>query len=370
MSDLSVWTDEDHPTDRPHRRKKKPHRKGAVAVVLSLLVIFGLLAAGAAALMGAGSKLKDAFSTTSAPDFPGPGDGEVQIEVKQGETVGQVARTLKDKGVVKSVDAMVQVANGNPDSADLQPGFYKLQRHMTASDALTALLDPSARVLARVTVPEGLRADEIVTLLSAKTKIPKADFTKALKNGGALGLPAYAKGRAEGFLFPATYDVQPGSSATTVLKAMVARYQQAAKSLDLAHKDLPPYDVVTIASMLEAEVKFKADYAKVSRVVRNHLADGTPIGFDSTMLYYFKNGQRELTTKDFQINTPYNTRIHVGLPPTPISSPGEATLKAAANPPPGNWLYFVTVNLKTGETKFTNSYKEFLKFRKQFKDSQ
>ncbi len=363
MSDLSVWTDEEHPTERPRRRAKKPHRKGAVAVVISLLVVFALLAAGAVLVKVAGSRLKDAFSTSSAPDYPGPGSGEVQIEVKQGETVGQVARALKDLGVVKSVDALVQVANGNPDSADLQPGFYRMQRRMTASDALTALLDPSARILARVTVPEGLRQDEIVALLSAKTKIPKPEFTKALRNGAALGLPAYAKGRAEGFLFPATYDVGPDSTATSVLKAMVVRYKQAVRSLDLEKKDLSPYQLVTVASMLEAEVKFKPDYGKVSRVVRNRLANGTPMGFDSTMLYYFKDDQRELTTKDFQINTPYNTRKYAGLPPTPLSSPGEATLTAAADPPAGNWLYFFTVNLKTGETKFTNSYQEFLRLK-------
>jgi UPF0755 protein len=366
MTDLSVWTDDDRPTRRRGRRKNKD-RKGGVAVVIAVVIVLALLGGAAFLVVSVGSKIKDAFSSTGAADYSGPGSGDVQIEVKSGQSVADIGRTLKGKDVIKSVEAFLLVANANQDSSSVQPGVYGMQQKMSASTALETLLDPSARILARVTVREGLRIDKLVPLLAEETGIPAADFRSAIKAPAALGLPAYAKGRAEGFLFPATYDVQPGASAVSVLRQMVARFKQAAADLDLTGSDLSPYELVTLASLLEVEAKASADYGRVSRVVRNRIAAEMPLQFDSTIHYVFKDDKRKLTLDDLKVSSPYNTYTNQGLPAGPIDSPGEATLKAAANPTPGNWLYFVTTDLKSGKTKFTASYPEFLRFKAELK---
>jgi UPF0755 protein len=372
MTDLSVWTEGGRPA-RPgkrHRRRRKKDRRGGFAVALALVLVLVVVGGGAALALGAGSKLKDVFHTTSAGDYPGPGSGSVQVEVVSGQSLAQIGRTLKTKGVIKSVEAFLTVANADPDSSSVQPGFYKFRQKMAASDALATLLDPSARIQARVTVREGLRLDEVIALLAKETSISAADLQRAVKKPAQLGLPSYANGHVEGFLFPATYDITPDATAVGVLRQMVSRFKQAVVDDGLQNKDLSPYQLVTLASLLEVEARSSADYARVSRVVRNRIAAGMPLQFDSTIHYIFRDDKRKLTLADLKVNSPYNTYAHTGLPAGPIDNPGDATLKAAANPAAGNWLYFVTTNLETGKTKFTDSYSEFLRFKAEFKSTQ
>ncbi|MGZ4640421.1 MAG: endolytic transglycosylase MltG [Actinomycetes bacterium] len=368
MTDLSVWTDEER-SSRGRRRKRKRERKGLLAVVLSLLVVLALLAGAAFVVFGAGSKLKSVFSS-GAPDYPGPGRGEVQIQVKPGDTAAAVGRTLKKADVVKSVDAFVAAAQASPDAATLQPGYYRLHRQMKATEALTLLLDPTAQIRARVTLPEGLRLDETIKKLASGSKLPASDFEKALKNAEALGLPSYARTNAEGFLYPATYDVPPNAKAADVLKQLFASYHQAADKAGVERTNRTPYEVVTIASLVEGEARHSEDFGKVARVVYNRLLQGMPLQFDSTVNYALKADKQLVTNADLGVSSPYNTYKHAGLPPGPISSPGLAAMQAAVNPTPGNWLYFVTVDPKTGKTKFTSNYKEFLRFKQELKSHQ
>jgi UPF0755 protein len=368
MTDLSVWSDEDQPVRRRRRRKKKD-RKGGLAVVISLVVILAVLAGGYALVQGIGSRLTGALSSGS-DDYPGPGTGEVVIEVTPGQTVAQVGRTLKKQDVIASVDAFLAAATANPDASKLQPGFYQLKRKMQAGEALALLLDPKARVEAKVVLPEGLRLDETLKRLATSTKLPLADFTKALKNAPSLGLPAYAKKNPEGFLFPATYDVPPNATATDVLKQLFARYARAAETTGVERTPRTPYEIVIIASLVEAEARHPEDFGKVARVVYNRLEAGMPLQFDSTVNYALKADKKLVTHEDLGTNSPYNTYKNTGLPPGPINSPGERALEAAVDPPAGDWLYFVTVNPETGETKFTNSYQEFLRFKQELKSNQ
>lgn len=371
MSDLSLWTDEDRPsTPRRRRRKEKPDRKGGVAVALALLVVVAIVAGGTAAVLGAGARIKEAISKQPAADYPGPGSGEVQIEVEEGQTVAAVGRQLKQKGVIKSVDAFVEAALANPDSSKLQPGFYNLRRQMRAAEALSVLLDPSSRVRAKVTLPEGLRLDETLKKLAAESKLPVADYQKALKDPEPLGLPKYAKGNPEGFLYPATYEVEPDLKAPDVLKKLFAAYTVAAEKTGVMRTKRPPYDIVIIASLIEGEARDDEDFGKVARVVYNRLELGMALQFDSTVNYALKADKEIVTYEDLGTDSPYNTYEHVGLPPAPINSPGERALEAAVNPTPGDWLYFVTVNPQTGETKFTGDYDEFLRFKRELKSNQ
>jgi UPF0755 protein len=200
--------------------------------------------------------------------------------------------------------------------------------------------------------------------LSRGTEIPLADFEAAAEKAEDLGLPAYAEGRLEGFLFPATYDIDPGSTAEDVLTAVFDRFAQAAAATELEERadelGYTPYEVVTVASLIEREVRFDDEFPKVARVVYNRLEQGIPLGIDAAILFGLGRTSGELTRSDLAKDTPYENRRQTGLPPTPIASPGEATLEAALNPEPGEFLYYV-LETKEGRTFFTDDYNAFLR---------
>ena len=370
MTNLSVWSDEEVQPPRRRNRRKKKQRKGGVAVVIALLLFVAVVGGGAALVFGIGSKVKDVFSTSAAPDYPGPGQGEVVVEVKSGQTVSQVGVTLLEQDVIKSTQAFFEVANANPESSTLQPGFYALQKKMSASDALDALLDPSARVQARVTLPEGLRLDETLQTLAGGTELPLKDFKAALKDAKKLGLPAYAEGNPEGFLYPATYDVPPNADAASVLQQLFDAYAVAADKAGVERTKRSPEEIVIIASLVEAEARLDGDFGKVARVVYNRLEAGMPLQFDSTVNYALKADKEIVTYEDLGKDSPYNTYQNTGLPPAPINSPGLKAMTAAVNPPDGDWLYFVTTDPEAGTTKFTGDYQEFLRFKAELKSNQ
>lgn len=370
MTNLSVWSEEEASPRNRRRRRRKKERKGGLAVLIALLLVVAIVGGGAALVFGAGSKLKDAFSTSAAPDYPGPGQGEVVIEVTEGQTASDVGVTLKQADVIKSTQAFFEVANANPDSSSLQPGFYQLQKKMPAADALEALLDPSARVQSRVTLPEGLRLDETLKTLAKGTEIPVKDFEKALKDGESVGLPDYAQGNPEGFLYPATYEVPPNADATSVLEQLFTAYADAAEKSGVERTPRDPEEIVIIASLVEAEARHDEDFGKVARVVYNRLEAGMPLQFDSTVNYALKADKEIVTYEDLGEDSPYNTYQNTGLPPAPINSPGLKAMDAAVNPPDGDWLYFVTVDPEKGTTKFTGDYQEFLRFKAELKSNQ
>jgi UPF0755 protein len=212
------------------------------------------------------------------------------------------------------------------------------------------LLKPSSRLVSRVTLPEGLTATQILQRLAQATGVPIAQLQAAAANPASLGLPAYANGSLEGFLFPATYDFEPGTTPQQMLSSMVTRTVQVLDQLQIpADQRL---SVLTEASIVQAESGSAEDMPKVARVLDNRLAMGKPLQLDTTVNY--ANGKSGLTTtaQDRANPSPYNTYVHTGLPPGPISNPGEDALKAVLAPAQGDWLYFVVVNPDTGETRF------------------
>ena len=358
MSDLLELRDERPPPRRSRRRSSRLPKVLAVLVVL--LITVALIAAVAVV----GQRVLSRFD--SAPDFSGSGTGEAVVEIEPGQTAGDIARTLQEKGVVKSVAAFNEAAMDEPRSRSLQPGFYALRQQMSAAAALELLLDPSARLQGRVTLPEGLTVPQTLETLAKGTDIPLADFQAAAKDPAAIGLPDYAEGRLEGFLFPATYDVDPGSTATEVLTAVLDRFDQAAKTTGLEARaeelGYSPYEVLTVASLIEREVRFDDEYPKVARVVYNRLEQGIPLGIDAAVLFGLGRTSGELTKSDLAKDTPYENRRKTGLPPTPIASPGEATIEAALNPAEGDFLYYVLAT-KEGRSFFTSDYDEFINQR-------
>ncbi len=345
---------------RPQRRAKRRGPGRLLAVLVVLLLLAGLVVGGAYAA-------KKVLGGSSAEDFSGDGSGEAVVQIMPGDVAGDVGTTLATKGVIASRAAFFQVAREDPRSTGLQPGFYKLRLKMSAAAALDLLLDPAARLIGRVTVPEGLTVEQTLATLAKGTEIPLAQFQAAAKQTSELGLPDYAKGRLEGFLFPATYEVEPGSTAVQVLQLMVTRFEAAATKVGLVEKSqalgLSPYEAVTLASLIEREVKRDDEYAQVSRVVLNRLEQGIPLGIDASTLFGVgKSAGGVLTKSDLAKDTPYENRRRKGLPPTPIASPGEATLEGALNPVDGDILYYVLAT-KDGKTFFTADYDAFLKQR-------
>jgi UPF0755 protein len=308
-------------------------------------------------VLGAGGyKIYQRFQS---PDYTGPGSGEVTVQVLGGDTATSLAPRLVKLGIVASTSSFISAAKSSSNPDGLEPGFFRLHHHMNSALAYALLLNPSSRIQSVVTIPEGLRETQILAALEAKTDTSASAFAKALEDTSALGLPSYANGNPEGFLFPATYNFNPGTGALTMLQTMVARFNQEAASINLPAAaqtgKMTPNQIITIASILEAEAGAPKYYADVAEVIYNRLNQNIKLGLDSTVNYALHRFGVSLTTTQMQVNSPYNTFIHTGLPPGPIDSPGNAAIEAALHPAHGPLLYFVTVNIKTGLTKFATT---------------
>ena len=302
-------------------------------------------------------------------DYSTGGTGQAIVQVQSGQSATAVGQRLVTLGVVASVRAFELAAEHSTSQGTLEPGFYRLKKHMKATLAFQLLLNPSARIQDKITIPEGLRLTQIEAQLGAHSGIPLADFQQALKQPASLGLPSYADGKPEGYLFPATYEVQPNQTATDVLKTMVQRFSQEAASDNLTQAataaHLTAGQVVTVASLIQAEGGSTSYYAQIARVIYNRLNMHMKLQLDSTVMYGLNTFGIIASNQQLQSNSPYNTYKFAGLPPGPIDSPGHAAIEAALHPASGNDLYFVTTNPKTGLTKFTSSPTQFEQFRQE-----
>ena len=329
---------------------RKRRRRGRT-VALVLLCVFVLFVA---VVGGVGYHYYRAYF--NPPDFSGPGTGTVVVQILPGDAALTVGDRLAALGVVASGRAFENAAKANPRGNALEPGYYRVHKQMKASLALALLLSPASRVQSKVTIPEGFRLSQIIALLGRDTGNLKG-YEQAIANPAALGLPAYANGKPEGYLFPATYEVQPKTPPVQVLKGMVQQFNQEAASIGLpaaaARAQESQGAVMTVASIIEAEGKRPQDYPKIAEVIYNRLNATPPmhLQLDTTVLYGM-----DLVHSKAQFSTtfpsPYNTYLHAGLPPGPIDSPGKLAIEAALRPAHGNLVYFLTINSQTGDTLF------------------
>ena len=343
------------------RRRGRGVVLGALAVMLAGVVVVALVF---------GSSIASLFSSD---DYDGPGSGSVSVVVEPGQIGTQIAQTLTDAGVIKTPTAFVEALAANPGD-EIQAGTYELRQVMSAEEALS-LMRSGGRSVQGITVPEGLWQSEVFETLSKATGTPVAEYEKAAaaaeKDPSLLGLPASAKGKVEGYLFPATYEFNPGASATEQMRTMVGHATTRLEELGV--NDADAERIITIASLVEAEAREDVDRPKVSRVIYNRLEEPMRLQMDSTVNYAVQ--KRSITTSDAERanDNPYNTYYHDGLPPGPVGNPGAAAIDAAKNPVQGSWLYFVTVNPHTGETVFTNTLDEHnqavLQFQKWCRDN-
>jgi UPF0755 protein len=291
-------------------------------------------------------------SLTASNDYVGGGSDTVVVVVHTGDASRTIGAALEKAGVVKTARAFNDAAADDPRSASIQPGTYALRSEMSASSALALLLNRSYRKVPRVTIREGLWTSEIISTLAAATGRPLADYTVALKDPATLGLPAQARGDAQGHLFPATYEFAVDATAAEQLQMMTAKSRAELHKLGVSPADTQR--VLTIASIVEAEARARPDGPRVARVIANRQARKMPLQMDSTVHFISRSRGKAGTTDRERRNTSrYNTYRVRGLPPGPIGSPGLWAIQAAVRPAPGRWLYFVAVNPTTGETRFS-----------------
>lgn len=296
-------------------------------------------------------------------DYEGPGTGEVVIEVQEGDTGTDIARTLVENDVILSTGPFISLFANTPEAASITPGTYRLKMQMSSSAALTLLLDPESLAGFRVTIPEGLRLSDIYPRLSEATGIPVEDFEALTGDPDAIGVPENPAGSIEGYLWPGRYDIPEDATAEQVLTMMWERMKA-----ELEARGIPPeqwHSTLTIASIAEKEARTPEDYGKVARTIDNRLAGigeagGTPmkLQLDSTVAYVSGRKAVSTTPEERAVDSPYNTYMRAGLPVGPIANPGAATIDAVLDPPEGDWLYWVTVNTDTGETKFATTKAE------------
>ncbi len=385
--------------DEAERGDKGRHRRGAVrrgksggrgktvfALLMALVLLGGI---GGGAFYGF-DRIQSYFVT---PDYDGPGTGEVLVEIKAGDTLTDIGNTLYDAGVVKSTKAFVEAADANSRSKNIQVGRYKVRKQMQAADAVNLLLDPKSRVVNGVTIPEGTISLNIYAILSKQTDIPVEEFQAAAKDPVKLGVPAFWFNRQdgkkgpksiEGFLYPATYEIPPKATADQILSMMVDEFLRVTRQMDFVdraqkERKISPYEALITASIAQAESVDPKDFPKVSRVIYNRIYAGKIgckcLGIDSGINYYFRlQGKNPKDSDDLlqseinDLKNPYNTHNVAGLPITPISNPGEGALKGALEPPPGDWIYFMTVD-KKGTMGYGSNDADFRKLQKQMCDN-
>jgi UPF0755 protein len=299
---------------------------------------------------------------------PPGGEGDpVTLEVTEGATVSELAGDLEREGIITNALVFRFYADRNGLDS-VQAGTYDaLRENMAMGDVIDVLqLGPAAPPpAAQVTFPEGERLSELSPLiLSNLGEFDEAELATAYEGLRSTYMPSDST-NLEGFLFPDTYRIEQGDEADErkLLEQMVQRFDEVGAELGLdeseARVGLSPYEVVIVASIIEREAKVPADQPKVAQVIYNRLAQGMNLEIDATLLYGI--GHKEtLTESDLATDTPYNTRLYGGLPPTPIAMPGRAALEAALNPEPGPWLYYVLADAE-GNHFFTDNYDEFLR---------
>ncbi|HEX5996504.1 MAG TPA: endolytic transglycosylase MltG [Jiangellales bacterium] len=362
MSYFDELTDEHTYTPRRERRRRRRRRRGFgsfLAVVLSLAVVGGI--AYGAVTYGR-EWLGELFAGPA--DYEGPGQGSVEVTIPAGATIRQIGNILVDADVVASSDAFVEAAQDHPDGMSIQAGDYTLMQQMNSADAVEALLGATA-IVGRVTIPEGFRTEQVVARVAEETEFTEEELTAAIERAPELGLPEYAEGITEGFLFPATYDIRPDTTAESLVQSMINRFIQAAEDVDLEARaeaaGHTPLEVVTMASIIQREVRHVEDMPNVAEVIYNRLsgecaANGVPeqrLQMDSTVHYALNSYETVFTTEEERAtDSPYNTYRNSGLPPGPIAMPGEDALNAALAPSGEEYCYFVTVDLESGETRF------------------
>jgi UPF0755 protein len=332
-------------------------RRRLLFAALSLLLVVGIV--GGVATFATDS-IRDFISRFQVADYSGEPGEPTSITIEAGDDGAAVARKMVEADIILSFDAIYR--DMLTTDFTIFPGTYEFPTKLSGKRALEILIEGKNRVVVQTTIPEGYRVREIIPQLVADLKLEENEVVAAIE---AI-MPRLPKNalNAEGYLFPATYTFDPGVSAQTVINAMVDRAEAELAQYDITLKD--SLELMSLAALIQVEARHTEDFYKVSRVFQNRLEIDMLLQSDATVSY--GTGGTTVTTTNAQRadKNPYNTYVYQGLPAGPISNPGELAIEAALRPADGDWLFFVTVNLKTGETKFSTTVEEHDKAAQEF----
>lgn len=350
--------------ERPRRRRRR-------GLTWSIVLVLALVIAG-----GAYFGLKQFAGFGSYPDYTGSGDRDVVFQVNQGDTTTNIADNMVTAGIVQSGKAFVKAAGNNDKVAGVQPGFYVLKQHMSGVAAANAIVSPVNRVgllqvksgwqLDDTTSTDGkvtqgilsrISAASCATLNGTKKCVSVDDLRSAIANSDptALDVPVWAvptvkaadpKHRLEGLIMPGVYNLKPGETATQTLKRImdssdVALLAAGLPSTGQQGTGFSPYQVLTLASIVERESGTAPDMPKIARVFYNRLQQGKSLQSDATIDYALDRPMVATSPAERPGAGAYDTYDNAGLPPTPVSSPSSAAIQAATAPVAGDWLFFV-----------------------------
>ncbi len=327
-------------------------RRTLAAIVIAAFVFL--------VIVGVGALLVSIYFSTGSPGPP------VTVTIPEGSSLHDVAVLLEQAGVVKRARAFEIRVETDGHAGDLKSGTYRLHTNEPYDSLVATLLKGGTVVTLKVTLPEGLTARQMAA--SIARQVPGFDARSYVDETLVHPLSFHVQGfhsggPLEGFLFPATYSVGPAVTARQFIRLQLTAFRRTMAGIDLAHarsRNLTTYDVVTIASMVEREVRVAAERPLAAAVMWNRLHRRMPLQIDATVEYALPHYKTQLTYQDLRVRSPYNTYLHAGLPPTPIANPGAAALRAAAHPAAVGYLYYVARSDGSGRHYWSSTYARFL----------
>jgi UPF0755 protein len=294
----------------------------------------------------------------------------VRVSIPTGATLGDIAQLLEERGVISSAGFFELRARLEGRSGDLKPGSYEMREDMSHAAALDELEKGVPPNITVVSLPEGLSRREMAPVVR-ESGVP-GRYLRASRRHPALDPRRYGARNArslEGFLFPATYELRKGRPARRLVEAQLEAFKRNFDEVDLRYarrKNLTPYDVLIIASLIEREAAVPKERRLVSSVVYNRLKNDMSLGIDATVRYITGNWTQPLRQSELANPSRYNTRLHAGLPPGPIGNPGLASIKAAANPARTGYLFYVAAVCGNGRHRFAETDAEFQRYVEEY----
>jgi uncharacterized YceG family protein len=304
------------------------------------------------------------FANSLFQPFAGDGEGSVRVRIPQGATLGDIAEMLEREGVIESASFFELRARLDGRSGGLKPGPYELRQDMPYVAVLDRLEEGVPPNVVMVTVPEGRSRSEVAPIVRRL----EGNYMRATRRHPVLDPRDYrARGATslEGFLFPATYELKKGQKVRRLVREQLEAFERNFEKVDMSYarrRNLTPFDVLTIASLVEREAAIAEERPLIASVIYNRLRDGIRLDIDATTRFVSGNWEQPLKVSELQNPDPYNTRVHYGLPPGPIGSPGLASIKAAARPAKTDYIFYVVAVCGNGKHKFAESNAEFERY--------
>jgi len=348
------------PWDHGHRRRNR-----WITRILIVVIFIASISAVAYVVDKGVSWVQDNATTTTTEAAENP---TIRVVISSGMTATQVGRVLEEEGVIESSSAFVDLVKSRGSEGKLRPGTYRFASDMELIEVVDALERGEGSSSFKLTIPEGLAVSQTAELLNEDGTIDGDEYADLAETPSEFVVPAVGGEvpdvtTLEGLLFPDTYFLLIGDGATELIGAQLAAFEEKTASLPWEKAEalgLTPYEVVIVASLIEKEASIAKERPLISAVIRNRLKENMTLGIDATVRYAVDKWTGPLTTEDLEVDSPYNTRVVKGLPPTPICSPGLDALRAALEPADVDYLYFVLKDTD-GNHFFTADYEEFLR---------